>query len=206
MDRPESEATPDGVPLELGEVRQERILSKHALDERRAVRGALLRLGWSSDPTLCSSWNDIVDRIFQLDGEPVLLQQTCLPDRPFWLPPRRRYEQSQDEYKALSDVEFRKYRDRQLAIWDGMNADNPVPPARRHRGPGKTRRNATLENRYEWAALALIGRTPLEIATIYQPRRPLEFESTVRKSIEDTLSLAELDGVRRRLAKLSRRK
>lgn len=66
-----------------------------------------------------------------------------------------------------------------------LGVDQEIPPIRRSRGPGKTERNVTIQDRYKWAALRLTRLPWKEIAARCQADT-----STVTKAASSVLFTA----------------
>jgi hypothetical protein len=115
--------------------------------------------------------------------------------QPFWLPKFRITEQSKEEWEREADELYLKYRVeewRKCHVY--LSVDEPVAELRKRRGSGKTGRNASTDERYEWAALRWLGLSWKSIAGLCLPcrsKRALTAAvSTVEKAATEILRSA----------------
>ena len=166
-------------------------LSKYARQERNRVLEACKRLGMPAD---------VLDALHRL--EPARIYHSWVSPKSFRPPPFRKYDQSPEEWKAIADAEWQKFRDawiQDCLSFESAGVDEPVSQPKPPRGPGKSGRNADIAERYEWAALRLAGLSYKEIASRY---RTTDFEQelmsaadAVRKSTNELLRTTGLDKI-----------
>lgn len=174
------------APRELDEPKPEepagfQTLSKHARGERERIIAAFERLGVSPEKYL------------PLVGpEPPRIHQALMFAEKFSFPPRNSYEQTEREWIALADAAYRALRDKLVEnqrAWQKLGIDPPAGIQRR--GPGKTARNAKVNDAYEWAAKRLLGEPWKEIAAQYPMRTDLDKRAnTVSKAASTILNAA----------------
>ena len=159
------------------------LLSKFARDERRRIIEAFQRLGESPE-----AWSRLVG------PEPTVSDGGQMPGDPFWPPAFNPYEQTSEEWKALALAALQNYLDEFLKSYQacvniGLDEPMEVPKQRRVR-------NASINERYEWAALRLIGDSWKEIAVRYGHCATQEdldrVEDAVRKTATNILRRARL--------------
>ena len=138
-------------------------LSKAEREERERLAAAFERLanrwGWPAD---------VVERGRQglLGGVHVNL--SWLFTKKYSLPDFRINDQLPEEWIREADEKYYKYRDDELRkCLVATCVDFPVAELTKRRGPGKKRRNASTEDRYEWAVLRLLKRPWDQIAQAY---------------------------------------
>lgn len=152
--------------------------------ERRQIIKALQRLGIPR-----GKWpTAIATELIQNQGGHT-------PGEPFSPPAFNPYEQTPDEWKACACAEFQEYLDRFLKGYQAcvnLGIDEPVQLPKQRRN-----RDANIDERYEWAALKLVGYQWKEIALQYRDistQKDLDkAEDAVRKSAHDILRAAGLD-------------
>lgn len=92
------------------------------------------------------------------------------------------------QWKKLADAAWEQHREgflQRRQQWMDLGVDQEIPPIRRSRGPGKTERNVTIQDRYKWAALRLTRLPWKEIAARCQADT-----STVTKAASSVLFTA----------------
>jgi hypothetical protein len=149
-------------------------------EARKRVIGECERLGFPRE-----DWPAFV----QTDLGPEY-SHSFIPE-PFQPPEFDRLQESWPDWVKRFDVALGQYREKQIHLpefWVREGVDEPIPEARRSRGPGKKGRNSATDARYEWAARRLMGVAWKEIA--YLAGLP---EYRVRKPATRVLSLAGWD-------------
>jgi len=126
-------------------------LSKAEREERKLLAAAIKRL---ANYGICPG--DIAARRCQ-----ELLKGIDIPwtsTQKFSLPPVPKNEQSPEKWIREANEKYRKFRDDELRKALAVSSvDFPVAEPTKRRGPGKKRRNASIDKRYEWAALRWLG-------------------------------------------------
>jgi len=149
-------------------------LSKFGREERNRIIAAFERLGIPRE-----KWLPLVG------PEPPQIYQSLRSLEKFTPPAFNSYEQTEEEWIALADEAWRKFRDnlvQRQRLARQLGVDEVLKPKRR-RGQGKTARNARVEDGYEWAALRLMGMQWKEIAAKYQSEvDPITAADRVRKT------------------------
>lgn len=165
-------------------------LSKNGLEARNNIISAFRRLDIAEE-----KWSPLIG------PEPALGKVTRMPaENEYFKPPVfDRFQHSPEEWKTLADVAWQKHRDKLMErwlSWERMGVDEPVPRRKQRRHRGTTGRNAGLDQRYEWAALRLLGEPWKEIAVKYlkclTEAEVRKAENTVRKAATELLGLAHL--------------
>jgi hypothetical protein len=125
---------------------------------------------------------------------PNLLLDTAAPGEPFWPPIYNPYEQTPDEWRRLVHVELEEYLDEllkscQASVNIGLGEPAELPKQRRNRA-------ASVNERYEWAALRLMGQQWLKIGARYRDcSTAVDIDravAAVRKTATDILRRARL--------------
>jgi hypothetical protein len=130
-----------------------------------------------------------------------------------------RFEESPEEWSARANADlqprWKRFLDKQVAdlhawkLTDERIAGGPIAEPKRRRGPGKTGRTSSFEDRCKWAAERLLGREWDDIAVQYlKPQSDRELQNaaaTVRQGATDLLRTARLDEFTRK-AKPRKRK
>ena len=159
-------------------------IPKFARDERMRFIQAFQRLGESRE-----TWSRLVG------PEPTVIYGGQMPGEPFWPPAFNPYEQTPEEWKALALAECQNYLDQFLKSYQ---ASVNIGLDERLQLPKQSRvRNASINERYEWAALRLMGVSWKEIAGRYCHCATQEdFDKAkvaVRKTATETLRRARLE-------------
>jgi hypothetical protein len=129
-----------------------------------------------------NKWPEPLQKFAALVRPPKNRQPFAVP--PFHPPVFDRLNELPKEWAKRADEAWTVHRDQfleRLGYWVKAGVDKEMPPPRASRGsgnsPAKQRRNLPLNQRYEWAALRLIGTQWKEIAARYSVK-----ESTVIKA------------------------
>lgn len=86
----------------------------------------------------------------------------------FQPPSHERLLESITDWKKRADLAWRQHRDRfigQLAIGQQLGMDEKIDLSRKSRGPGKSERDSNVPERWNWAALRLLGQSRKQIAS-----------------------------------------
>ena len=115
---------------------------------------ALRRLRVSED-----KWPDYVREYYaNPERHPKYHQRVPVPL--FQPPPFDKLNQSPEDWRKDADAAWEKHRNSFLKVcvyWIDAGVDEAIPAARRMRGVGEKARNASTDQRFEWAARRLIG-------------------------------------------------
>ena len=200
-DNPDKQAAPVGSPIVEGRRASDAIsdgeastdtkgtasgamlLPKAARDERQRIIQAFQRLGVPRE-----TWCLLVG------PEPIVRHGGRAPGEPFWPPIYNPYEQTPDEWRRLVHVELEEYLDEllkscQVCVNIGLGEPVELPKQRRNR-------TASINERYEWAALRLMGHQWIEIGSRYRDcSTAVDIDralAAVRKTATDILRRARL--------------
>ena len=164
-------------------------LSKSQRQERELLIAAMKQMGLT---------NALVEAFRRALLEPRVNRSYVFPEKKHRLPPLRS-DQSLKEWKREADEYLQKVRDEELRIallLTGVDAP-PIAGLLITRGPGKTGRNASTDERYKWAAHSLLFRLLSGRPSWKEIAGEAEV-STVSKAATEILRRAGLDQVRRR--------
>lgn len=149
-------------------------------------------------------------------AEPFTFHSMFLFPEPFQFscPDFHRYEESIEEWSARTDAELQRAWQQALAEhvetlhgwkrWDEDIDGLTIAEPKRRRGPGKTGRTSSFEDRCKWAAERILGRGWKEIAGQYLPDRQ-NAAATVRQGATELLRTAHLDEFIRKLKPTKRK-
>ena len=99
-----------------------------------------------------------------------------------------RLHQSLADWRKAADLAWQQHREEQIRRWEfwvTLDVEERARQAKRPRGPGRKRRNARPDARYEWAARRLAGLEYKQIAIDYSVK-----EDRVRKAVTTVLLTA----------------
>ena len=149
-------------------------LSKAEREERERLAAAIERmvkanrLRWPAD---------IAERVPQALRQALLggvhVNRSWVFTKKYSLPEFRINEQSPQEWIREADENYRKFRDDELRkCLVATSVDFPVAELAKRRGRGKKGRNASVQDRYEWAVLHWMKWDWASIAKFYFPGKP----------------------------------
>jgi len=159
------------------------LLPKAARDERQRIIQAFQHLGIPRE-----TWSQLVG------PDPIVNNGGQVPGDPLRPPAFNPYEQTPDEWRRLAHAELDEYLDEflkscQACVNIGLDEPVELPKQRRNR-------TASINERYEWAALRLMGHQWVEIAARYRDCSTEEdinrAVAGVRKTATDILRRARL--------------
>ncbi|PWT80800.1 MAG: hypothetical protein C5B58_10920 [Acidobacteria bacterium] len=150
-----------------------KILTRAAYEERQLLVDAMARLGCSRAAAV--RFVQDIDSGVPVDRSFVPIKTFRLLSIGFDEPDADWEERNVAAVRKLCRAEMKKYRRK------FPDSFGPAPPQRR--GPGKTKRNAEFDQRYEWAVLWLLGCGWKDIAIAYNAQDPIKAADRIRQSV-----------------------